>query len=1593
MPGGPGGPEVGRASVRVAPDTSLFASELRKKLNAIENSEKLEIPVKFNADREQLQRELESLRVKAINVPLEFSRREAKENLDAALAGLKGGPVPVTVKFEIDREKLRAALARMRNTTTVQVKFEIDRAKLRADLAKMRNTANVQVKFQLDRAGLRAAVTTATAALKPKVKVTLTPDLTDFRAKMANLPNGRASVTLNPDTAAFRTRLSNLTGRVNVTLNPNITEFRAKLKEIKNARVDVTLNVPQSEITALQAKLATLDGKNVRITIDIDGIAEAIAQILVLEAALNRLDGQNIRVTLDVDGLAAALAQLAAFSAAIAALNGINAGSGGSAGAFRAVRMLASIVGFLLQAILLAPLVIVAGAAITAAWGAISAAIVGLPAILAAIAVPIAAVAIGIEGIKKAAKTLEPEFKKLQTAVENSFEKSFTNAFKIIKPIFPAIQSGFVAVADAIGPVVTDLALMAKHAVETGVIPGIFDKVQASLRNISPSLSNLVNSFLELMNQKSAFQAFESIINDFSASWSDMVQEVIADGTLDKAMSGLGEVMGSLEKGFVSLVKNGIELFGAAAPGISDFLDDLTGFFNRFDWTKLGKSVGDVFSGLGETLKGIPDADIKAIEDAFTRMGDLFKNPDFQKGVQDFVRLIPDILDTVTDLADAFGKASTAFKGFLDGFKEGEGVYQDGSNALLDFLKWVDELPWNKNDDLLPNEQAFGGKNPFDFLKDINLPDLKDLFDGLWDDLNKDLPTADDFDFSGEISEAFDEAVDAAKKGAEEILKAFSAGNGGASGWDAMLAALGQSISRGMEEIQVDATIASHNLEEALKPLGGDVVTPWANLVKGIATAVTTGLATAGATVKTQVDAIRTALEPPLGIAALWVAAIATIGTSITLGMTAAAAVATGAADVLATALQPPLALAQAWTDAITGINTAIATGMATAVTTGITQGQALMTALAPVGDPAAAWTAALAGLAGAVTTQMNAAVNAAKGGSAAIAASLAPPGDLAGPWITGLGAIVNTISGTLSLAQFAVQGGMDGIRQAFAAGFQGLGQIATDGLAEVETAVNEKMTAIIDKVKELGQQLADALADIKPTSSIGDAVKQMFEDFRAIITESIKGVFTIIQDTIKAQVEGVTGIFTTIAESFSEGFRKISEAIANATETVSTSFDNLKTVFADKITAIKEALTTAFSGDIGASIIAAFQGIGIGIGNAITDIGNKITLGVQTWKTAIDGALTLITTSFQTKPLAWGLPVQAAMTDIGNKITLGTAGWKLTIDTALQGISDSFTTKTLAWSLPVQAAMTAISNIFILGTTGWKATINAALLAISAAFTTGTAGWQTSITAALNAITAAFATAGTSWPTSIQNAMTVIRDAIVNGMNLARDAVVDGIQVMTDAFTNFGQTITTIVGDAMNAFTAAIQNGMETAKSTVQSAIDQMVAAVESGIEKFRAAGENMGNALAAGLEAALPRVKAAAAALAAAAATATAATAKINSPSKVFVGFGLSMGEGLEDGLRGSVPGVIREAKKLSDAVADAVDMPVFEASTWAADLQTNLKNGTNEINAALVRAGGAHGRQVQITNQFYTDASARDSDVVARVQRRQAALGMFA
>jgi len=180
---------------------------------------------------------------------------------------------------------------------------------------------------------------------------------------------------------------------------------------------------------------------------------------------------------------------------------------------------------------------------------------------------------------------------------------------------------------------------------------------------------------------------------------------------------------------------------------------------------------------------------------------------------------------------------------------------------------------------------------------------------------------------------------------------------------------------------------------------------------------------------------------------------------------------------------------------------------------------------------------------------------------------------------------------------------------------------------------------------------------------------------------------------------------------------------------------------------------------------------------------------------------------------------------------------------------------------------------------------------------------------------------------------------AFVNALGSGAGKAKNSVNQMTVAVLSQVNTLTPKMrakaNEAMNAFCSGISAAAGRARSAASSVSNAAASGIGSLWGRFWNVGKSAADGLAAGIYAGLGSVIAAADRLMAEAERAAKAKAQINSPSKVFIGIGESLGEGLVDGIGNSKSPVSKATAGLAGATFDSFKNSLSTMSIGLDDL----------------------------------------------------------
>lgn len=495
----------------------------------------------------------------------------------------------------------------------------------------------------------------------------------------------------------------------------------------------------------------------------------------------------------------------------------------------------------------------------------------------------------------------------------------------------------------------------------------------------------------------------------------------------------------------------------------------------------------------------------------------------------------------------------------------------------------------------------------------------------------------------------------------------------------------------------------------------------------------------------------------------------------------------------------------------------------------------------------------------------------------------------------------------------------------ALSQGFQGVAPAVTQGLAPVGPAVQQGMAGVPQGVEA-------GLAPVGPTTS------RILSEVGPVVENAFIGLSLYAQIGMMSVIAAVTASGPAIIAGFQAGLAglpaSLDPLIAQLGTAVTTGLTNIN---ANILLGVANWANTIRIGMTVISLAAqvGFLEVGVAATAGMTSVNTAIFAGIALWVTTVRLGMDTIALAAQ---VGWTTVATAAttgMTLVNAAILAGVASWVLTIQLGMDAIVLAISTRFLLIAAAVTLGMATVNAAILAGTALWTLSFTLGFTNINAAVLAGFAIILATVTAGMEQINSVIIAGTIVWVMTIQLAMQTIVAAIQAGVAEMVAAITAGMAEMN----------------------AAIQSGMDEANASVEAGVSQMVGTLEAAVPQFFAAGANMGQALADGLNSKAGAVEAAAARLANAAAAATAAAAGIASPSKVFTKLGEFTGDGFVVGLLNSIRAVVQAVKR------------VFSAAETAADTGIGIRV-TPEIDSPdISRLGniGAHVTEVVESDDF--------------------------
>lgn len=459
---------------------------------------------------------------------------------------------------------------------------------------------------------------------------------------------GRISVRVVPDTERFRQELrTQLRGieneeiKVKVVPDVNKQEFKQRVEAALagiSAKIKVDLDISTRALAQLEQRLRSLKD---RYTINID-INVDFAKLILLNRLLDRL--RDRRINIDFGGMARGASSLG--------------------GSFLGLSRNGWMVILVLTA--MHPLLaLVAGL------------IAGLPALIGAAGLAFGAIALGMDGIKEAAKTLQPEFDSLKASISQRWQDGLTPIFEGWRKYFPMLETGFGKITDSmVGWVQGFSDILAGGG--AGQLEMMFENISQFMTAITPGINGLVGAFLTLGAEGSkSMGALSMAINNFGTGFEAVVDQAASDGRLAAALTGLGVVLDSLLESFNRLFDAGLTAMAQLAVPLDNFVTGLTdllvGLMPALNpiasllgnvLGAVGTQLGNVFAALGPGITAVANTLQAILVPAVNALGPLITV--VAQSLSDFaIALMSGLQPAIGPLVGAFTELAAVFSGVL----------------------------------------------------------------------------------------------------------------------------------------------------------------------------------------------------------------------------------------------------------------------------------------------------------------------------------------------------------------------------------------------------------------------------------------------------------------------------------------------------------------------------------------------------------------------------------------------------------------------------------------------------------------------------------------------------------------------------------------------------------------------------------------------------------------------------------------------------------------------------------------------------------------------------------------------------------------
>lgn len=800
---------VASIHVRVRPDTSKFADELRRKLEGIERKAKADIPV--SADTKAFQAEVKAAVKRAsdevVRIRVDYgditSVQKSVGQLQKELKKLNETPISMTldedaIKHELDRlldidnaafeDARKRARSIFENVGTINP--DLDRralAKMERDLRKTFERI-AEINLQINDANLSKRARADLAAELADLHASIELD----KSALSDIGDSvREALELAGDNANF----ARLSGHVQealdgIKLRPDFDadakqKLAADLLDTFDRMDAIQIKLSDKTVSDRDKARLTRELSDLRIKVKTD-LDSAAARASLIELTRDRI--LKIKPVLDSKAVRSLGQSLAILSGGRIAAE--------IAGDFRS--LLTNIDKTTVASGALAIALNTLGAFLVAMSGEVLAfgqslieiapAALALPGILGGLAVGAAATLVAFKDFKKVLPDVIDDLKAMQEAASASFWSKAKKPFQeMADKILPKFAKGFEETAEASGSFFASLSKSLTRELGDGAIGRMFDSLNESIENFSKHTDGMASA-IRILGEAGTRQlpGLATWFGKVSDKFAEFLENAERTGDIDRwiatattrlqdlggAIVGAGEVLGALFKAaddasagdtFANMNKGLDELqrklnSKSAQTALTNFFKaghDAMENFVKGAGPGASRFVQEFSKSLEKTMPQLTGAFGRLLGDLF----DMLASPEVQKGYQDFVGGLARGLDSlrpgVESLSEKLGPVLTLMGELA------EAIGSVASAALQNLSPAIGELA----ELLTPFVDQLGG-DLTQIIEDLapTFEELADQIDGLGPEVQ-------------EVSDAFSRLADALgpslQKGLPKIVTAL----------------------------------------------------------------------------------------------------------------------------------------------------------------------------------------------------------------------------------------------------------------------------------------------------------------------------------------------------------------------------------------------------------------------------------------------------------------------------------------------------------------------------------------------------------------------------------------------------------------------------------------------------------------------------------------------------------------------------------------------------------------------------------------------------------------------------------------------------